>query len=145
MSLSFINDFQTHIYRALVLDTNIKSIVSKVHIGAVQDGKCPFLVIDVQSVEDLILHVGKVYSIDFQISIYTKGQHNKSLTVIADYIIEALEKSNAIFKDFTISGMKARKFTFEKSKDLIVNRMIIDYKTLRKKESFSCHSMKELT
>lgn len=70
MSITFINDFQKQIYQILSEDAEISASVSKIYFGAVQDGKCPFLLISIQKAEELSLHVDQIYSVEFQISAY---------------------------------------------------------------------------
>ena len=61
MSITFINDFQKQIYQILSDDNEISGSVSKIYFGAVQDGKCPFLLISIQKAEELSLHVAQIY------------------------------------------------------------------------------------
>ena len=38
-----------------------------------------------------------------------------------------------MFKDFNVAGMKANKISFEKAKDLVLNKLLINYKALIKR------------
>lgn len=135
MSISFISDFQKQIYRILSNNSEINNSVNKIYFGAVQDGKCPFLLITIQKAEDLSFHVDQIYSVEFQISAYAKDQHHKLLISLADKVLEILNNSEILFEGFDVAGMKANKINFEKAKDLVLNKLSISYKALIKRKS----------
>ena len=136
MSLTFISEFQNQIYTVLLADEEIKASVKKVYFGAVQDGKCPFLLISIKKAEDLSRHVENIYSIEFQIAAYAKDHHHKLLVSLADKVIKALDKSKIFFAGYKVAGVKANDIRFEKAKDLVLNRLVINYKALIKKENY---------
>lgn len=135
MSITFINDFQKQIYHILSEDAEISASVSKIYFGAVQDGKCPFLLISIQKAEELSLHVDQIYSVEFQISAYAKDQHHKLLTFLADRVVLVLNNTEILFDDFGVAGIKANKIIFEKAKDLVLNKLSISYKALIKRKN----------
>lgn len=133
MSITFISDFQKQIYKILSNNSEISNSVNKIYFGAVQDGKCPFLLISIQKSEEVSLHVNQVYSVEFQISAYAKDHHHNLLISLADHVVGALNSSEIMFKDFNVAGMKANKISFEKAKDLVLNKLLINYKALIKR------------
>lgn len=135
MSITFINDFQKQIYQILSDDAEISASVSKIYFGAVQDGKCPFLLISIQEAEELSLHVAQIYSVEFQISAYAKDHHHKLLTSLADRVVLVLNNTQILFDDFGVAGIKANKITFEKAKDLVLNKLSISYKALIRRKN----------
>ena len=135
MSIVFINDFQKQIYRILSDDHEISTSVNKIYFGAVQDGKCPFLLINIQKAEELSLHVDQIYSVEFQISAYAKDHHHKLLISLADRVVSVLSNSEILFDGFNVSGMKANKISFEKARDLVLNKLSMSYKALIRKEN----------
>lgn len=135
MSITFINDFQKQIYQILSEDAEISASVSKIYFGAVQDGKCPFLLISIQEAEELSLHVAQIYSVEFQISAYAKDHHHKLLTSLADRVVLVLNNTQILFNDFGVAGIKANKITFEKAKDLVLNKLSISYKALIRRKN----------
>lgn len=135
MSIVFISDFQKQIYKILSNNSEISSSVNKIYFGAVQDGRCPFLLISIQKAEELSLHVNQIYSVEFQISAYAKGHHHKLLISLADKVVEILSNSEILFDSFNVAGMKANKISFEKAKDLVLNKLSISYKALIKRKS----------
>jgi hypothetical protein len=135
MSITFINEFQNQIFKILSTDSQISSKINKIYLGAVQDGKSPFILINIKKTEQLFLHVKHIYSIEFQISAYAKDNHHKLLTILADRIVTLLDGSEILFDDFKVAGMKARSVNFEKAKDLVLNKLCIDYKALIKREN----------
>ncbi len=135
MSITFISDLQKQIYRTLSNTPEISASVNKIYFGAVQDGKCPFLLISIQKAEELSLHVDQVYSVEFQISAYAKDHHHSLLISLADKIVETLNNAEILFESFDVAGMKANKISFEKAKDLVLNKLLISYKALIKRKS----------
>ncbi|GAB4164482.1 MAG: hypothetical protein Tsb006_4080 [Rickettsiaceae bacterium] len=134
MSLTFIHDFQNRIYSSLSADKEIMSIVQKIYIGTTQDGKSPFLLINISKAEDLSLHKVALYTIDFQISAYAKDTNYNLLTKLSDIIIRNLAGINKLFSGYSIEGIKANDICFDKAKDLVLNRLVINYKSFIRKE-----------
>lgn len=134
MSFAFINDFQNQIFKTLSTDNYISSTVNKIYFGAVQDGRCPFLLINVQQAQEISFHVNQIYSIEFEVLAYAKDHNHKLLLSLADRVIENLSDFKILFNGFRIAGMKANKISFEKAKDLVLNKLSISYKALVIKE-----------
>ena len=134
MSLTFIHDFQNRIYSALVNDQEIMSFVKKVYIGVIQDGISPFLLINITKIDDLSVHNIALYEVEFQVSAYAKDQNLQLLVKLSDLIVSNLSKINRLFGGYMIDGIKANNMQFEKAKDLVLNRLVINYKSFIKKE-----------
>ena len=134
MSLTFIHDFQNQLYLLLSRDTEIMESVNKIYFGAVQDGKAPFLLINIVKVDDLSRYSEAIYSVEFQILAYAKDQNHQLLTKLADRIAKVIESLEDNFLGYIIAGIKANNSCFEKAKDLVLNKLTINYKALIKKE-----------
>ncbi|MDA9163403.1 hypothetical protein N9N97_00790 [Rickettsiaceae bacterium] len=67
MSFVFIYKFQNKLYTLLANDETISQLVNKIYIGAVQDGKAPFLLVDINEVENLSRSGNAIYQVKFQI------------------------------------------------------------------------------
>ncbi len=134
MSLTFIHDFQNQLYKTLYEDSEIKSSVKKIYLGAVQDGKTPFLLITILKAEDFSRHLESIYSVEFRISAYAKDNHHKLLIKLADRVVTLISDSNNNFAGYIIAGIKANNIQFEKAKDLVLNKLTINYKALIKRE-----------
>ena len=134
MSLVFIHNFQNQLYSILDGNAEIKNSIKKIYFGAVQDGRCPFLLINITKAEDLSRHLEFIYSINFQISAYAKDRNHQLLVNLADKIVKLLANHNISFDDYFIAGIKAKDIEFSKAKDLITNKLTINYSVLIKKE-----------
>jgi hypothetical protein len=135
MSLTFIHDFQNRIYTTLVNDVDLMLLVKKVYIGASTEAKGPFVLINITKAEDLSIHKIAQYEIDFQISVYAQDLNYGTLAIIADYCVKNLSLMNKLFGGYVIDGLKANSIIFDKAKDLVLNRMVIDCKAFIKRKS----------
>ena len=133
MSLTFIHDFQNQLYILLSSDKEIMKSVKKIYLGAMQDGKTPCLLITINKAENLSLHLESIYSVEFQISAYAKDNNYQLLVQLGDRIVEILESVDANFSGYVIAGIKANNLVFEKAKDLVMNKLMINYQALIKK------------
>lgn len=129
MSLSFVHDFQNKIYSSLTLDSEIMNIVQKIYIGTIQDGKTPFLLINIVKADDLSIHKISLYSVEFQILAFAKDTNHGLLVTLSDLIIKNLANMNSLFDDYAVEGIKANNISFDKAKDLVLNRLVINYKS----------------
>ncbi len=136
MSLTFIHVFQNRIYSSLSEDKEIMFIVKKIYIGAIQDGVSPFLLINVAKADDLSVYNIALYEVEFQVSAYAKDQNHQLLVKLSDLIVSNLSKINRLFGGYMIDGIKANNMQFEKAKDLVLNRLVINYKSFIKKEGY---------
>jgi len=134
MSLIFIYNFQNQLYSILDGNHEIKNSIRKIYFGAVQDGRCPFLLINITKAEDLSRHLEFIYSVDFQISAFARDHNHQLLVKLADKIIKLLANSNVNFEGYSIAGIKAKDIEFSKARDLITNKLTINYSALIKKE-----------
>lgn len=129
MSLNFVHDFQNKIYSSLLLDENIMNNVQKIYIGTVQDGKTPFLLINIIKAENLSVHMNALYAVEFQILAFAKDTNYNLLVILSDLIIKNLNNMNSLFNDYSIEGIKCNNINFDKAKDLVLNRLVINYKS----------------
>jgi hypothetical protein len=136
MSLIFIHDFQNRLYTLLSKDKEIMKSINKIYLGVVQDGKAPFLLINILKAEDISRHLESIYSIEFQVSAYAKDNNHQLLTKLADRIVSIFASDNNNFSGYIVAGIKANNLQFEKAKDLVLNRLVINYKALIKKEVY---------
>ena len=110
--------------------------VNKIYFGVVQDGKCPFLLINIVKAEDLSRHLESIYSVEFKISAYAKDHNYQLLVKLADQIVKILAEADSYFAGYVIAGIKANNLQFDKAKDLVLNKLTINYKALIKKEMY---------
>ncbi|PCJ24937.1 MAG: hypothetical protein COA94_06840 [Rickettsiales bacterium] len=136
MSLTFIHDFQKQLYSALSADAWITNNINKIYFGVVQDGQSPFILINIQKAEDLSLHHNSIYSVDFQIIGYAKDHNHQLLVSLGDRVVELLSNSERCFGGYIIAGIKANDVQFERARDLVLNKLTINYKALIKKEVY---------
>jgi len=136
MSITFIHDFQNQLYSVLSGDKEIMDFVNKIYFGVVQDGKCPFLLINIVKAEDLSRHLESIYSVEFKISAYAKDHNYQLLVKLADQIVKILAEADSYFAGYVIAGIKANNLQFDKAKDLVLNKLTINYKALIKKEMY---------
>ncbi len=136
MSITFIHDFQNQLYSLLSTDKEIMDFINKIYFGVVQDGKCPFLLINIVKAEDLSRHLESIYSVEFKISAYAKDHNYQLLVKLADQIVKILAEADSYFAGYVIAGIKANNLQFDKAKDLVLNKLTINYKALIKKEVY---------
>jgi len=136
MSFAFIYKFQNKLYTSLANDVVIHQLVNKIYIGAVQDGKAPFLLVNISSVENLSLSSTALYQVDFQICAYAKDTNHKLLTRLADEVLRILAGAGRALEGYSISGMRANNVQFEKAQDLVLNKLTINCKALIKQEVY---------
>ena len=136
MSFVFIYKFQNKLYTLLANDETIAQLVNKIYIGAVQDGKAPFLLVDINEVENLSRSDNAIYQVKFQISAYAKDTNHKLLTRLADEVLRTLSGAGRALDGYSISGMQANNIEFDKAQDLVLNKLVINCKALIKQEVF---------
>jgi hypothetical protein len=134
MSLKFINDFQNQLYKILASESKISEVVNKIYFGVVQDGKCPFLLIQLKKAEDLSKTAEPIYAVEFEILAYAKDHHHSLLVSLTDNVINILDSTEIFFTGYKVIGLKANEVKFEKAKDLVLNKVAIKYKALIRRE-----------
>lgn len=112
----------------------ISKVINKIYFGAVQDGKCPFLLIKLKKAEDLSRYVEPIYAVEFEILAYAKDHHHNLLVSLVDNVINALDSTELFFTGYKVIGLKANEVKFEKAKDLVLNKVAINYKALIRRE-----------
>ncbi|MDC0865195.1 DUF3168 domain-containing protein [Rickettsiaceae bacterium] len=134
MSLTFIYNFQNQLCSILDGNNEIRNLVRRIYFGAVQDGGCPFLLINIIKAEDLSRHAEFIYSVDFQISAYARDHNHQLLSTLADKIVKLLANRNINFEGYSVAGIKAKDIEFDKARDLVTNKLTINYSALLQKE-----------
>ncbi len=134
MTLKFINNFQNKIYTELKSDPEILKYIKNIHIGSKLEIKYPALIINITKAENKTIANHSVYAVDFTISAYARDANHANLFKISDLIIYKLAKMNKKFDGHIISGIQATDLKFEKAKDLVLNKVIIDYKSYIRQE-----------
>ena len=136
MSCTFIYKFQNKLYMLLADNAEIKGMVKKIYIGAVQDGKEPFLLITILSAKNLSRYKDAIYEVDFQISAYAKDHNHHLLTKLADQVLLALPEAKRASEGYSVSGIKVNNIQFEKARNLVLNKLTINCKALIKQEVY---------
>lgn len=129
MSLTFIQEFQSEIYKCLNSSAIIASIIRKIYIGPVHNTKPPFISINIIRAEDKSFCLKKLYNIDFNISIFTKDKNYNQLLILSDVVTQELEKLKDIIGNYCVLGIKANKIDFVTAKDLVIHKADINYKS----------------
>lgn len=132
MSLIFIHDFQNKLYEALSEDEFLSQNIKKIYMGVVQEADSPSLLIKIQNADLVLESIDAIYSIEFEISAYGKDRNYQILTKIADRVVYIIENIQNHFSNYIIAGVKANKVSFEKAKDLVLNKLAISFKALIK-------------
>ncbi len=99
------------------------------YIGTIQDGKTPFILINIIKADDLSIHQTAIYSVEFQILAFAKDTNHNLLVILSDLIIKNLSNMNLLFGEYSIEGLKANNINFDRAKDLVLNRLVINYKS----------------
>lgn len=137
MSLTFIHNFQSHLHKYIQSNEEIMGLINNIYTSPVQDGKCPFLIVNIEKAKNLSKFNTFIYEIDFQILAYSKDNNKRLLSLLANKVVELFSDNNENFSKFDkyeISGIKANSLFFDKAKDLVVNKLTINYKALVTKE-----------
>jgi hypothetical protein len=134
MSLDFIRKFQLKIYSLLESVEFIKNNIQKIYVSVPQDGKCPFLLINIVKIKDLSKFGSFIYEIEFEICAFAQDKKSEILLKLADQVTNILTMPNCHFEDYKIAGIKVSDFIFDQAKGLTINKLTMSYKALLKKE-----------
>lgn len=133
MSLKFIHDFQRRVHYVLSRNDKVRSKVENIYLSAVQDGKYPFLVINIQKVRDISRFAEVIYEIDFEICAFARGNHNQAfLLSLSNEIAGCLTPKECGFGQYLVAGLSLADITFEKAADLLSTRLTMNFSSLIK-------------
>lgn len=133
MSLNFIHDFQRKLHSVLSKNHNVRKQVQNIYLSVVQDGKYPFLLINVQKASDLSRYEEFIYEIDFEICAFSRDHKQSSLLPLANDISTCLTPKECAFEQYLVAGLKLIDISFQKAGDLLSNKLTMNYKALIKK------------
>ena len=132
MAYSFIQDFKVQVFEILASCSGITSKIDKIYIGAVQDAKYPFLLIDFNQISDHSKYGNGIYHIEFQVSIFIRDKVQKGLTSLLNEVTETLIAPKFKVTNYTVAGLKTSGVQFEQAVDLITTKLSIKFKALIK-------------
>ena len=75
-----------------------------------------------------------LYEVEFQISGYAKDTNHDSLVQLSDLVVKNLHNLNVLFGNYSIDGIRANSVVFDKAKDLVLNRLVINCQSLIRQE-----------
>jgi hypothetical protein len=134
MSLNFIYHFQLKIHQTLSASEKLKLSIKEIYLSTIQDGIYPFILINLLKIDDKSKVTQAIYSIDFEICIFSRDKNKKNVLQISDLIAEVILPKNLAFGAYNIAGVKLNNVAFDEARDLVHNKLTMNYKTLLKKE-----------
>lgn len=135
MSIKFIDQFHRKVYEVLSQNTSIRSQVQNIYLSVSQDGKYPFILIDIVRVNDLTKYDEFIYEIGFEICIFARDKNKGVLLSIANEIANCLTAEVCGFQQYLVAGLKVKSMEFQKAGDLVLNKLTMSYQSLIKKIS----------
>ena len=75
-----------------------------------------------------------IYSLEFEICIFSREQNKKSLINISNLVVRLLSKETLKIPRYTAAGLKLNDLFFDEARDLIHNKLTMRYKAMIKKE-----------
>ena len=134
MSLAFLSSLQKKLCEILRSDQNINNIVKTIYFGTVQDIKDNLIIIKILQMQDLSIQRCQMCRVKFDILCY--AQDVRLLYQLLDLIIQAVDDSDPNFDPYYFASIKASNVTFDKARDLVTNRLVINYATLIKRAGY---------
>lgn len=132
MSLDFIYTFQLQVVENL--KTLIGKYVNQIYISVVQDGKYPFILINLIKADNHSNLLQPMYLLEFEVCIFSREQNKKSLLNIGNLVETLLLQETLKIPCYAIVGLKLNDVFFDEARDLIHNKLTMRYKTMIKKE-----------
>lgn len=133
MSLNFIHDFQRKIHSVLSKNHKIRNQIQNIYLSVVQDGKYPFLLINVQKASDLSRYEEFIFEVDFEICAFSRSHKQSFLLPLANEISACLIPKECKFEQYLVAGLKLIDVNFQKAGDLLSNKLTMNYKALIKR------------
>lgn len=134
MSLNFIYNFQLKIHQTLSENENLKLHIKEIYLSTIQDGAYPFILVNLLKIADKSKFAQTIYSVDFELCIFSRDKNKKNLLQISDLINGIIIPKNLAFGGYNIAGVKLNDLTFDEAKDLVHNKLTMHYKSMLKKE-----------
>jgi len=134
MSLNFIYNFQLKIHQTLSECEKLKPTIKEIYLTTIQDGIYPFILINLLKIDDKSNVVQAIYSIDFEICIFSRDKNKKDLLQFSNLITEVITPKNLAFASYSVAGVKLNSLDFDEARDLVHNKLTMTYKSLLKKE-----------
>jgi len=126
----FIYNFQLSLYKLLINDNEIKTKINKIYFSVVQDAKCPFLLVNILSVNNMSTNVQNIVQLEFEICIFTNDKNRNTALTVAGKIDDKIKLHS--FEN--VAGIKANKIEFQTGKDLVNTKLVMNYQTLLKQK-----------
>lgn len=134
MSLNFIYNLQLKIHQMLTENEELKKHIKEIYLSTIQDGIYPFILVNLLKIDDKSKLAQVIYSVDFELCIFSRDKNKKHLLQISDLINGIIIPKNLAFGSYNIAGVKLNDLTFDEAKDLVHNKLTMSYKSLLKKE-----------
>ena len=135
MSIKFVDQFHRKIYEILSENKNVRSEVQNIYLSISQDGKYPFILIDIINVNDLSRYDDFIFEIGFEISIFARDRNKGKLLSIANDISTCLTAESCGFQQYLVAGLKVKSLEFQKAGDMLLDKLTMNYQSLIKKTS----------
>lgn len=126
----FIYNFQLSLYKLLINDNELKTKINKIYFSVVQDAKCPFLLVNILSVNNISTKMQNIIQVEFEICIFTNDKNRNTALAVAGKIDDKIKQH--LFEN--VAGIKANKIEFQTSKDLVNTKLVMNYQTLLKQK-----------
>lgn len=132
MAVNFIQDFQIAIYKLLSDDRDIRLSVDKIYLSVVHDAKYPFILINILQIKNLSKLFQNIYQLEFEISAFARDKNHGLFNILAERISNILTNNACRLQNYVVAGIKLCNINFQRSNDLITNKLVINYQALLK-------------
>lgn len=133
MALDFIHRFQLKIKEVLE-GALVRDHVMQVRLSVNLEGNYPFILVNILKVEDVSKAVLNIYSIEFEICIFSNERTKKTLINVSHLVEPLIVPERLAITNYNIAGLKLNELFFSEAKDLLHNKLTMRYKTMIKKE-----------
>lgn len=137
MSLEFIHNFQINLYNLLSQNKIIRSKIDKIYLSVVQDGKYPFVLINILELKNTGNNNQEIHNVLFEISIFYKDKSQNALIQIANHIKNILNTEAHNIADYIVTGIRLTSTKFERGHDLVTKKVVMQYQALIKNKIIS--------
>lgn len=133
MALDFIHRFQLKIKEVLE-GALVRDHVMQVCLSVSLEGNYPFILVNILKVEDVSKAALNIYSIEFEICIFSNERTKKTLINVSHLVEPLIVPERLTITGYSIAGLKLNELFFSEAKDLLHNKLTMRYKTMIKKE-----------
>jgi hypothetical protein len=120
------------LYKLLSADRDIRLSVDKIYLSVIQDAKYPFILINILQIENLSKLAQDIYQLEFEISAFARDKNHGLLNILVDRITNILTSEACKLQNHVVAGLKLCNINFQRSSDLITNKLVINYQALLK-------------